>query len=102
MGRKNLNNEVIGFGDAAADPSSQGDLQRNSADLKFHDGTAARTLVKAEAVPDLVPASDDTYYVGENSSPYKAFKGVVLKDTSNGKHYRVQVTNGSLEAVALD
>ena len=88
--------------DEGADPTGAGEFQRNGADLKFHDGTAARTLAKAEAVPDLVPASDDTYYLGENSSPFKAFKGLVLKDTSDGKHYRIQVANGSLQAVALD
>ena len=102
MGRKNLNNEVVQLADAAADPTGAGELQRNGADLKFHDGTAARTLVKAQAAPDLVPAADDTYYLGENSSPFKAFKGLVLKDTVDGKHYRIQVTNGSLQAIALD
>lgn len=90
------------FVNQGADPTSTGELQRNAKNLKFHDGDAARTLVKAEAVPDLIPASDDTYYLEENSSPYKAFKGIVLKDTTDGKHYRVQVTNGSLEAIALD
>jgi len=102
MGRKNLGHETIGFADAAADPSNAGELQRNGSQLKFHDGTAARTLVKAQAVPDLVPASDDTHYLGQNSSPFAAFKGMVLKDTTDGKHYRIQVTNGSVEAVALD
>ena len=60
MGRKNLNNEVVQLADAAADPTSAGELQRNGADLKFHDGTAARTLVMAQAAPDLVPAADAT------------------------------------------
>lgn len=102
MGRKNLDNEVVHFADAAGDPAAAGELQRNGTDLKFHDGTAARTLVKAQAVPDLVPAADDTYYVGENSSPFKAFKGLILKDTTDGKHYRIQVANGVLVTVALD
>jgi hypothetical protein len=90
------------FRDEGDDPSSTGEFLRNGADIKFHDGTASRTLAKAQAVPDLVPATDDTYYLGENSSPFKAFKGLVLKDTSDGKHYRIQVTNGSVQAVALD
>jgi hypothetical protein len=88
--------------DGVPTTTAAGDLYRDSANVKFHDGTAARTLAKAEAVPDLVPAADDTYYLGENSSPFKAFKGLVLKDTTDGKHYRIQVTNGSLEAIALD
>lgn len=33
------------FQDAAVDPASAGRLQRNGADLLFHDGTAARALV---------------------------------------------------------
>ncbi len=102
MGRKNTNNEVVQFADAAASPTGAGQLQRSGANLEFHDGSAARTLVKAQAVPDLIPASDDTYYLGENSSPFKAFKGIILKDTTDGKHYRIQVTNGVLQALALD
>ena len=50
----------------------------------------------------LYPDADDTYYLGEVGSPFKAYKGIILKDTADGKHYRVEVTNGSLAAVALD
>lgn len=51
---------------------------------------------------DLIPKTDDTYYVGENANPFKAFKGLILMDTADGKHYRIQVTNGTVNAVALD
>lgn len=36
------------FQDAAANPTATGRLQRNAANLLFHDGTAARTLVNLE------------------------------------------------------
>lgn len=50
----------------------------------------------------IVPATDDTYYLGKNDddSP-AAWKGVILKDTSDGKYYRIQVTNGAVEAIDL-
>jgi hypothetical protein len=37
MGRRNLNNEVLGFADAAADPAADGNLQRNGDALKWYD-----------------------------------------------------------------
>lgn len=50
----------------------------------------------------IEPYADDTYYVGRNSSSSpKAFKGLILKDTSNGNYYRLQVTAGVVNVVAL-
>lgn len=48
------------------------------------------------------PGTDDTYYLGRNDddSP-KAWKGLVLKDTTNSKYYRLEVTNGSVVATDL-
>ncbi|MFH1421740.1 MAG: hypothetical protein ABIH42_03375 [Planctomycetota bacterium] len=102
MGRKNYNNETIHFANAAASPANAGELQRNGAALEFNDGTAARNIVKAEAAPSIIPALDDTYYLGEVSSPYKAWKAVILKDTTDGKHYKIECVNGVLTATALD
>lgn len=53
-------------------------------------------------VGDLVPATDDTEWVGEIGTPFKAIKGFVIKDTTNGKHYSVTVVSGVLTATALD
>src|SRR3990167_8984316 len=39
--------------DAAANPATAGYLQRNAADLVFHDGTAARVLVSTAATQTL-------------------------------------------------
>ncbi len=50
----------------------------------------------------LEPQIDDMYYLGRNdaASPL-AWKGVVLKDTANGKYYRIEVTDGRLTATQL-
>jgi len=51
---------------------------------------------------DLWPLADDTYYLGKNDddSPF-AWKGVILKDTTNGKYYRIEVINGVVTATDL-
>ncbi len=48
------------------------------------------------------PAADDTYYLGKNDddSP-AAWKGVVLKDTTNGKYYRLEIISGAVTATDL-
>lgn len=51
---------------------------------------------------DLVPATDDAEYIGEIGTPFKAIKGLVIKDTTDGKHYKITVVNGVLTATALD
>ncbi len=51
---------------------------------------------------DILPASDGSYYLGEPGLPHRSFKGVILKDESNGKHYKLTVVNGTLTATALD
>jgi len=51
---------------------------------------------------DLVPATDDTEWIGEIGTPFKAIKGLVIKDTTDGKHYKVEVVSGNLTATALD
>jgi len=63
------------------------------------DSPTFTTLVTA---PSIYPSADDTYYLGKNDddSPL-AWKGVILKDTSDGKYYRLQVTSGALEVIDL-
>lgn len=50
----------------------------------------------------IVPITDNTYYLGKNDddSPL-AWKGVIVKDTTNGKYYRVEVISGVLTATDL-
>lgn len=50
----------------------------------------------------LVPITDDAYWIGEIASPFKAIKGLIIKDTTDGRHYKITVVNGVLTATALD
>lgn len=51
---------------------------------------------------NIYPAVDNTYYLGRNNddSPL-AWKGVILKDTTNGKYYRIEVISGVVTATDL-
>jgi hypothetical protein len=51
---------------------------------------------------DLWPLVDDTYYLGKNDddTPF-AWKGLILKDTTDGKYYRIEVINGVVTATDL-
>lgn len=51
---------------------------------------------------NIYPFADDTYYLGKNDDDTPAaWKGVILKDTTNGKYYRVEVINGTVTATDL-
>jgi len=64
-------------------------------------GTAS-PAAKLDVEGDIYPATDDTYYLGKNDDDTpKAWKGIILKDTTDGKYYRIQVTNGAVEAIDL-
>ena len=43
---------------------------------------------------DIQPKTDNTYYIWKNDddSPL-AYKGIILKDTTNGKYYRIEIIN---------
>lgn len=51
---------------------------------------------------NVEPTADNTHYLGKNDddSP-AAYKGLILKDTTNGKYYRIEVINGTLTATDL-
>lgn len=51
---------------------------------------------------DVRPATDNTYYLGKNDddSP-QAWKGVILKDQTDGKYYRIELNNGAVTIVDL-
>lgn len=51
---------------------------------------------------NVEPITDDTYYLGENSSttPH-AYKGLILKDQSNGNYYRIEMVAGVLTTTLL-
>lgn len=50
----------------------------------------------------LYPSLDNTFYLGRNDddSP-QAYKGLILKDTTNGKYYRIEVISGTITATDL-
>jgi len=51
---------------------------------------------------NVLPSIDDSYYVGKNSiSSPLAWKGLILKDTTDGNYYRIEVTNGSIVATQI-
>jgi hypothetical protein len=51
---------------------------------------------------NIYPATDNTYYLGKNSNstPF-AWKGVILKDTTDGFYYRIEVISGVVTATKL-
>ena len=53
-------------------------------------------------ITDVRPGVDDTYYLGKNDddTPF-SWKGVIFKDTTNGKYYRLEITNGAVVATDL-
>jgi hypothetical protein len=51
---------------------------------------------------DVRPVTDNTYYLGKNDDDTpQAWKGVILKDTTNGKYYRIEVINGVITPTDL-
>jgi hypothetical protein len=54
------------------------------------------------AMGNLYPVADNTYYLGKNSitSPL-GWKGVCLKDTTNGNYYKIESINGVLTATQI-
>ena len=54
------------------------------------------------ATGSFYPGTDNTYYLGKNDDDTPAaWKGVILKDTTNGKYYRVEIINGVVTATDL-
>ncbi|MCK5613427.1 hypothetical protein KAR91_66770, partial [Candidatus Pacearchaeota archaeon] len=84
--------------DAYVIRDSTANANRFSIDTSGNSSTLGHTLYTG----NTQPVTDDTYYVGKNDddSP-RAYKGVVLKDTTDGKYYRYESVNGVLTAVDL-
>lgn len=64
--------------------------------------TVAPTGAVMKLTGNFYPTTDDTYYLGKNSSstPF-AWKGVILKDTTDGNYYRIEVISGVVTATML-
>lgn len=51
---------------------------------------------------NVQPMADDTYYLGKNDDDNPAaYKGLILKDTTNGRYYRIEMVGGALTATDL-
>jgi hypothetical protein len=69
-------------------------------------GGSTRWGVKIEgndsAFCNIYPIADDTYYLGKNDDDSAlAWKGIILKDQTDGKYYRLELNSGSLSVVDL-
>lgn len=70
--------------------SSGGLIGGSSGDVKIITGLMTLT-------GNFYPGTDDTYYLGKNSiTGPLAWKGVILKDTTDGNYYRVESISGVL------
>jgi hypothetical protein len=88
-GEDAITNEVVLGYDAVGDGANTTTLGNSS------------TLV-TKVFGDIQPGADNTYYLGKNDddSP-RAYKGVILKDTTNGVYYRIEIINGTITATSL-
>lgn len=70
--------------------------------IAFRDDARFIITLPSEEDGSIFPITDDTGYLGKNSlvTP-KAWKGVVLKDTTNGNYYRIEVINGTITPTLL-
>ena len=51
---------------------------------------------------NIQPSTDNTYYIGKNDDDTPAaYKGIILKDTTNGKYYRIEIISGVITATDL-
>ena len=73
-------------------------LQLGTAKLKGTSG--AETFLRTSG--DFYPDTDNSYYLGKNDDDTPlAWKGVILKDTTNGTYYRIEIINGVITATSL-
>lgn len=91
--------DVVELRDQSGDPSNSGEIQRNGSVLKFHDGTAARTLGSDGKllVRYIAQASQPTPEAGElliwnDQADYSGSTWLVVKDKGNNNVRKVQLT----------
>lgn len=73
--------DEVGFTDAAANASAAGRLRRNGTELTFHDGTAARTIYKANGT-DVAVADGGTGLSSGTSGGILGFTGATTLASS--------------------
>lgn len=72
--------------------------------IRFFTNQGAGTILAAKidsagvfsTAGNIQPMTDDTYYLGKNDddTPF-AWKGIILKDQTDGKYYRCELNNGA-------
>jgi hypothetical protein len=103
--------ELTTLGEIEISHDGASDDEKGKFILRLNDGdddaapTTRLTIASdglATLAGNLYPGADDTYYLGKNDddSPL-AWKAVILKDTTNGKYYRVEVISGVVTATDL-
>jgi len=108
VGRKNLNNETIGFKDAQAGPANLGELQRNGDDLEFKDPVGAKKVALDLAgvvwTPGDVTLTDaNTWYtlyndlLGVKIGDIFVLMGSYQLNTLLNSEARIRFTVGGLE-----
>lgn len=66
------------------------------------DFAISATPIAAITSTGIEPATDNTFYLGRNSSSSpKAWKGLIMKDQVSGTYYRIDVQSGALTLTAL-
>jgi len=88
---------------------SDGDLtidsNKASYDLDFGDGNLITTGALGAGLATTAshyPSADDTYYLGKNDDDAPAaWKGLILKDQTDDKYYRIELNNGAISIVDL-
>lgn len=82
-----------------------GTLAGEGAELRFGvtaNGALSRTMVAAVTPTGVEPVTDNTFYLGRNDDDApKAWKGLILHDSGNGKTYRIEMVSGTLTATDL-
>lgn len=57
---------------------------------------------KLDVEGNIYPHTNNAYYIGKNDDDAPAaWKGIILKDTTNGKYYRIEVISGVVTATDL-
>jgi hypothetical protein len=82
-----------------------GTLAGEGTEIRFGvtaNASLSRTTVAAITPTGVEPVTDNTYYLGRNSSSSpKAWKGLIMKDQVSGTYYRVDIQSGALTLTAL-
>ena len=90
----------VRFYNAAGNPSNSGDLQRNAADLLFHDGTAARTTFLSGGAQILSTTNVGPHAIGGATVTYAQLQITGSYTASGGTSAIIRLVDGQLSPSA--